>query len=525
MSRSLLVLLLALATFTHSCQIRAGEVAGSVFHDRNQNGVRDAGERGIGGVRVSNQRDIVLTDAQGRWRLPTVGAETTFFVIKPRGWMAPTNHHGLPRFFYTHKPAGSPPLKYPGLAPTGPLPASIDFALRKQDEPDRFQALFFGDTQPRDLREVQYIAHDTVEELVGRTRARFGVTLGDIVFDDLSVMEPLNATIALIGLPWWNVIGNHDVNTDAPTETDFDDTYNRIYGPNYFSFDYGAVHFVALDNVNWLPPADRGTNGATWRAGLDARQLEWLGRDLALTPPKQLVLLMMHIPLTDMTNRAEVYRLIEQRPYCLSISGHTHWHEHRFVERADGWRGPEPHHHIVTVTVCGSWFTGQPDELGIPHTTMRDGAPNGYAILNFDRRGARVEFKASRQPASYQMNIMTPETVAAGDLGSASGSASVYVNVFNGSKRSQVQMRWNDRGPWLPLEKVLEEDPSFVAVRKREPEKPAEPFRVLSAPIKSPHLWKARLPAGVGPGTHALTVRATDVNGRWHRADRQVVVK
>ena len=36
-------------------------VAGVVFEDANRNGQRDAGERGLSGVAVSNQREVVQT--------------------------------------------------------------------------------------------------------------------------------------------------------------------------------------------------------------------------------------------------------------------------------------------------------------------------------------------------------------------------------------------------------------------------------------------------------------------------------
>ena len=106
--------------------------------------------------------------------------------------MTPINHHNLPRFYYIHKPKGSPNLKFEGVKPTGPLPASIDFPLHRQTEPRKFQAIFFGDPQPRDQKELDYIARDVVEELIG-TKAKFGVTLGDILFDDLSLFERNNA--------------------------------------------------------------------------------------------------------------------------------------------------------------------------------------------------------------------------------------------------------------------------------------------------------------------------------------------
>ena len=274
--------------------LQAQSVAhGSVYHDLNHNGQRDANEPGVPGVRVSNQKDIVKTDEAGRWSLPA-GEDTTFFVIKPRDWRTPLNAHQLPQFYYNHKPQGSPESSFPGLEATGPLPESIDFALYPSKEPETFEVIFFGDPQPRDIREVTYIGHDVVEELIG-TQAKFGVTLGDIVFDDLGMFEPLNATIALVEIPWFNVIGNHDMNMDASNDEDADETFTRIYGPNYYAFDYGPVHFIALDDVIWGGKTPEGSG--TYTGGLDAKQLAFLRRDLEEVPEDRLVVLMMHIPL------------------------------------------------------------------------------------------------------------------------------------------------------------------------------------------------------------------------------------
>lgn len=512
------LILAAFVVTSATTGVAAATARGTVFEDRNGNGIRDAGERGLSGVRVSNQREIALTDREGRWEL-AAGEDTVFFVIKPRGYMPPLNEHRLPQFFYIHKPGGSPAhLKYPGVKPTGPLPASIDFPLRRQREPRRFQAVFMGDTQPRDLREVGYFRDSVVPELVG-TDAAFGVTLGDVVFDDLNVFEPHNAAVALIGIPWWNVIGNHDHNYDVPNDRDADETFTRVYGPNYYSFDYGPVHFIALDDVEWGGAKPEGTGSYT--AGLDARQLEFVRNDLALVPDTQLVVLMMHIPLTSVGNRGELYRLIEKRRYALSISGHTHWHEHRFITAADGWQGPEPHHHIVTVTACGSWWTGAPGPDGIPHATMRDGAPNGYAILTFDGRKASLRFKAAGKPAAKQLNVMLPERVSA----SSAEPRWLYVNVFDGSERSTVEYRIGGRGGWTALWQVREPDPSYVARQAAENANPPAipPFRKMSDPINSPHLWKGPLPA-LSPGEHRVEVRTRDLEGRVFQEEHRLWV-
>jgi hypothetical protein len=287
---------------------------GVVFHDKDKDGKRDDGEPGIGGVRVSNGREIVKTDVDGKYELG-IDDDTTLFVIKPRDWMTPVNELKLPQFYYVHKPNGSPPdLRFPGVRPTGPLPASVDFPLHRHWEPAVFKALFFGDTQPRDVKEVEYIAHDVVEPLVAENKkigASFGVTLGDVVFDDLSVFGPLNKVIALLDIPWYNVIGNHDINQDAKTDKHANETWERIYGPSYYSFDHGPVHFLALDDIRWKV----GENGrGRYTGGLGETQMEFIRKDLAMVPEDQLVVLMMHIPLTGVEDRKELYDLISKRP-------------------------------------------------------------------------------------------------------------------------------------------------------------------------------------------------------------------
>jgi len=490
---------------------------GTVFHDQNRNGIQDPGEPGLAGVRVSNQVEIVVTDEEGRWELPATD-DMTFFVIKPRDWATPVNAHQLPQFHYTHKPEGSPSQKFAGVSPTGALPESIDFPLYPAPEPAEFEAIFFGDPQPRDVREVEYIGHDVVEELIGTT-AKFGVTLGDIVFDDLSVFEPLNATVALIGIPWYNVIGNHDINQDAAHDKDSDETFTQIYGPNYYAFDYGPVHFLVLDNIVWGGAKPEGSGSYT--GGLDQDQLDFVKHDLAQVPEEKLVVLMMHIPLTGVANREDLYRLIEHRPYTFSISGHTHWQAHLLIEKEHGWLGAKPHHHLINVTVSGSWWSGLPDELGIPHTTMRDGAPNGYSMIRFsDNKTPEIKFKASRRPDDFQMSVFAPERIET----EAAESPQVYVNVFNGWADSVVQVRWDGGGAWQTLEQTVEKDPTLQAVFDREPETPVAPYRRISAPVDSYHLWKGPIPSNEKPGIHVLQIRATDVNGKWHRAERIIRV-
>ena len=481
---------------------------GVVFHDENQNEQYDSGEIPLEGIRVSNGKEIVATDSEGRYEID-IDDDTTLFVIKPRNFRTPLNEENLPVFYYHHKPHGSPRSRFAGVQPTGPLPDSVDFPLYPQEEPETFQAILFGDPQPRNQTEVDYIAHDVIEELIG-TEASFGVTLGDIVFDDLDIMPSINKTIALLGIPWYNVVGNHDINQDAPSRKYVNETFEKIYGPSYYSFDYGAVHFIVIDNIEWVVPQNGGRS--TYRGGLGEDQLEFIKTDLEQIPEEQMVVLLMHIPIVGVHDRHGLYRLIENRPLCISISGHTHTHEHIWISKDNGWNGPKPHHHIVNVTVSGSWWGGAHDERGIPHATMSDGAPNGYSILNFDGNEYRLDFHAAGRGADYQMEINSPEVVAV----SEAGRTPVTVNFFNGDQNSKVEMRLGD-GTWIEMKKVLEPDPKYARTFERDMAiraKDESVFTKLPSPGRSSHLWKAMLPGDVNPGTYRIDVRATDRHGR-----------
>jgi 3',5'-cyclic AMP phosphodiesterase CpdA len=505
------------------------EVTGVVYQDLNGNRQRDADEPGIEGVRVSNGLDITLTDSDGKYSL-MIDDDQIVFMIKPKGFRTPVNDDQLPQFYYIHKPAGSPASRFPGVEPTGPLPESVDFPLYAAEEPDQFRAIMFGDPQPRDLKEVDYISHDVVAQIVREQghQAAFGVTLGDIAFDNLDTMQPLNRSIALIGIPWYNVIGNHDLNYEAKVDEHSDETFERIYGPSYYSFDYGQVHFLVLDDVRWSREEETGRG--KYVGGLGETQMQFIRNDLALIPEQQMVVLMMHIPLTNVEDRQQLYRLIEQRPFALSFSAHTHYQQHVLIGEEDGWQGPERHHHVVNVTVCGSWWRGAPDENGIPHATMSDGGPNGYSIITFDGNQYKIEQRAARRPADHQMNIYTANAVAVDAL----AETEVIVNVFGGSERSKTEIRFGDAGDWIEMKRVTGVDPFFRDLKASEQALSAKlppvergdnlPWIPLPGPHQTNHLWVANLASDLSPGICEIQVRTTDMFGQTYTDARSIRV-
>ncbi len=504
---------------------QAEAVRGVVYNDENLNRSYDAHETGLENIRVSNGRDIVLTDAFGRYeiRAPEHGA---IFVIKPSNWTAYMDKFMRPQFFYMHKPAGSPELEFPGSEPTGELPESIDFPLHRTVEKGRFRALLFGDTQPDDQREIDFIGHDVIEDLIG-TAALFGVVLGDVLNDDLSLFDSMSATLATLGIPMVYVPGNHDINYDSPDDLHSTDTFEAVIGPRYYSFDVAQVHFIVLDNVHWKGKVTDpdAWSGGNYTGGLGEDQLTFVKRDLAMTPPDMLVVPMMHIPFNHRwieEDKEALFKLLAKRSHCVSMAAHAHYMEHDFVTAEEGWPGEGEHHQYINPTVCGSWWTGTPDELGIPHTTMRDGAPNGTTVAFFEGPNYRLDFLPARRPVTHQMTIWAPEEV---DI-SERGATEFFANVFAGSERSTVEFRLNGEIRWRPMTRVAAAAPYFVAMTEVQGSEDI-PYGVRTPNPREdvPHLWSAVLPKVTQPSLRVIEVRETNMWGRVHEARRIVRFK
>jgi hypothetical protein len=494
-------------------------ISGVVFHDQNQNGGFDSGEPGIPNVMVSNGSEIVRTDAEGRYEISS-DDNTIIFVIKPRGWDTVLNENNIPQFFRILSSEGAGGSGFEGLAPSDVTPESVDFALTPQDEPDQFRVLVFGDTQPRTIEEIHYIAHDSVQEVIG-VDAAFGTTLGDLVFDDLNLFEPLNQVIAQIGIPWRHVIGNHDIDFSADTNWDARGTYLRTYGPPWYAFSWGGAHFIAVDNIRWITEGD----DRYYRTGVGDEQLEFISNFLEEVPDDELVVFLMHIPWVgstawnDENERQQLFDVMASHPHTLSFAAHTHRHYHYFIDEEYGWNGEDSHHMVSMATVCGAWWTGAPDEYGIPHSMMRDGTPTGYGFLDIDGTDWKFSFKAARRPADFQMHISAPDEITSAEA----GETEVFANIFNALPDASVEIRVGENGNWLPMKYTEEPDPVYTSMLEREQELDAVTWRRTGAANPNArHLWKTVLPENLDPGTYTLHVRAED---DWHNYDGRRIIR
>ena len=500
----------------------------------------------IAGVLVSNGRDVVRTDAAGRYALP-VEPGMSVFVVKPAGYAVPVDPRTrLPMFATVYEPDGTPAdldLRYPGLAPTGPLPAAIDFTLRRVDEPARFDVVLLTDPQPESTAELEYVRDDVIAGLIG-ARAAFGITAGDLMFDDLSLYGRYNGIIGRIGLPWWNVGGNHDLNYEAPDARRSRETFKRVFGATHYAHEHAGALFIMLDNVDYLGPDPTKPNKAgKYRGFISADQLAFVAALLKETPSDRLIVLVMHIPLTSSlgpddpgittSNRADLLKLLGDRP-SVSFAGHTHTTEHHYLGPADGATGPTPHHHHVMTAVSGSWWSGPLDHRGIACADSYDGTPNGFHVLSIDGSSYTTRYVPAAEPADKQMRISL-ETQAHEDdretfreasmsqllrsplTADQAAGARVIVNVFDGGPKTQVTYALEDEtnslAPGAPMTRIVRPDPFVQQLYGRFP----GTIKPWVKPMPSSHIWSARLPPGLRPGHYALSVQVKDEYGREHR--------
>lgn len=277
---------------------------GTVFEDRNANGVRDAGEPGLAGVVVSNQEQVARTDASGVYRLEP-GGFGAVFVSLPRGYRATSA-------WWVRAAPG----------------ASTDFALAPAPEPRTITFVHASDTHIQPASAGRTVR---LRALVDSLAPRFTLITGDLVRDALRVGEA-EATgyyelfareAAAFTMPVYTVPGNHENFGVERDRSGVDRShplygramYRRYRGPDYYSFNAGGVHFVALNTVD--------VDDQWYHGHVDSLQLVWLAHDLAMIPADMPVVTFNHIPFYSVSEMLHGYTDGPPAPTLITVGGKT----------------------------------------------------------------------------------------------------------------------------------------------------------------------------------------------------------
>jgi predicted phosphodiesterase len=307
----------------------------TVFEDQNANGKRDPGERPIPSVVISNQRDVARTDASGIARIER-GPTGIVFVSIPDAYRSVGGFWRVP----------------------APTDSQLTFGLQPAPAPRTFSFVHASDPhiEPANVDRTRRL-----RQLVDSIRPDFTVITGDLIRDAMSQQEPMarsyfelfDAETRGFAKPVWTVPGNHDHfgiirsrSHVAETHPLYDRGMYRLYrGPDYYSFTYGGVHFVALNTLM--------TDDSAYYGRVDSLQLAWLRRDLAMIAPSVPVVTFNHIPMvsawellagfadmalvssmrkdngrtTDrhtVANVLDVMAAMRGHPWVLALGGHMH---------------------------------------------------------------------------------------------------------------------------------------------------------------------------------------------------------
>lgn len=389
---------------------------------QNVSGTISCDGHGVAGVPVSDGYEFVLTDANGHYAMTSAKQNGYVFYTLPSGYEPEIVDGFMPLFW----------------APLDSSDVSVnethDFTLRQVDN-DCHTVIFAADPQiarrynDRSFLKKGFIAslHEEVERAAGTPI--HSVILGDLTWDVFWYMNNYDLTDFVADMNQfdypmilWPVIGNHDHDPSAMARanTDWESArlWRTIMGPNYYSFNLGKVHYVVLDDIQYLNEPEEGEDypegvvgSRNYRGTVTAEQLSWLSKDLELVDSSTPVVLCVHIPVWGI-NSSFMYkqRLSNTTSLCNKLkrfanvhimSGHTHTNYNAHPESY-----PNIFEHNITAASGSLWLPG----YLTGHHIAQDGSPAAYLRWTANGDDLRWYFKPIHEGES-QMRIYDLNTV------------------------------------------------------------------------------------------------------------------
>lgn len=434
-------LLLALALASISLSSSAATVGGRVT---------DTSGRALAGVGVSDGVTVVVTDRSGNYTLDTDKKCDCVFVITPSGYEPAESNANRAKFWRL-------------LTAPEANDERADFSLRAVDD-SKLAFLTLADIQiGQRINDVEYFntksipdLNATIDSLRALSREPIVITLGDESWDrfwykNKYALPEIAADMEKINCRVYNTIGNHDHNPRVLGDEHASDTWRRVMGPNYYSFNRGGVHFVVLDNIFYLNEgATAAKNGKrNYRHYITPEQLQWLERDLSLVQHDTPVVVTMHAPLYRANgeyyteNGEDLARLLEPYKTVRVLTGHTHIN-YSIKNEAGNIR--ENNYGAV----CGTWWwTDQPDYGN--NSLCSDGAPAGYSVWTADNGVLAGRYKGVGDPIDYQFRAYDMNELPSPQKNT------ILVNVWGWAPDWKIEILENGRQ--LTVTQTVERDP------------------------------------------------------------------
>lgn len=440
----------------------------SAFLDNKISGKITSKGKGIAGVVVSDGFNVVQSDKSGKYTIDINPLAKFVWISTPSGYEFKTESHIAK---YYESAIGKTDLNFE-LNP-----------LKLKDNQHNF--IIWADPQVKNKKDVAQMMETSVPDTIKTIKSMnpkipvHGITVGDIVWDNHELFADYNTAVAEMGIPFFQALGNHDMDYRMGGDETSDKTFQEHYGPTYYSFNRGKAHYVVLDDVRYLG-TERNYDGY-----INQQQLDWLAKDLKYVAKDALLIINLHIPVHNaVKNNTDFYAILNGFTNVHIMSGHTHYNRNVITN------GIFEHNHGA---VCGAWWTGP---------ICEDGTPRGYGVYEVDGTNLKWHYQPTGLSKKEQVHIYVDDLT---------NQKRLIANVWNWDPNWKVEY-FLDGKAMGALEQQKGYDPLSVSLYKGD-KLPAG--RTFPEPSKTEHLFVAHFE----PSVKNVKVIATDRFGEKFEAE------
>jgi len=372
----------------------SADFSGVVYADLNRNNLKDANEKGIKGVAVSDGLNVVQTDENGYYKLPGSPGTRFIYITVPSGFRTINR-------FYIH--AGKPASEYNfGLIT---FPPSKNKIVRFIQLADTEAGDDFGWVGP--IRD--YAANEEVS---------FIVHTGDICYENGLNFHGRKVTGETMGVPVYYCIGNHDLVKGNYGE----ELFEKNFGPVFYSFEAGNTHFIVTPML-----------AGDFKPSYSKEDVyRWMKNDLKLVDPSKNIVVFNHNLLT--MEEKFIYGIDDQE--YINLNEHNlkawifgHWHSNYLIR----------HGKTGIISVC----TAPPNKGGIDHS------PSNFPVYEINEAG-----ELSVRPRYNYLNnhfaVVSPDATQCASDGN--GQILISVNTYSTtSPTEKTEYRIDDTKKWTAL--------------------------------------------------------------------------
>jgi hypothetical protein len=401
--------------------------------------------KGIAGVAVSDGFNVVLTDAKGNFTIEVNKQARFIWVSTPAGYEFNTNNSLAEYYQKVNKKSK----------------LTFDLKPLKQDD-NRHNFIIWADPQVKNQDDVTKMMDTSVPDTKKLIQSMgnvpvHGIGVGDLVWDNHALFPAYSKAIKEIGIPFFQALGNHDMDYRLGDDSTSDNTFQLHFGPTYYSFNRGKAHYVVLDDVRYLGE-ERKYDGY-----IVDKQLEWLAKDLQHVAKDTLLIISLHIPVhNQVKNNVQLYDLVKDFKQVHIMSGHTHYNKNVIKNNVF------EHNHG---TVCGAWWTGP---------ICGDGSPAGYGVYEVNGTELTWYYKGTGLDKKEQVRIYVDQLT---------NQKRLIANVWNYDPKWKVEY-YVDGKLMGEMEKQVGFDPLAIDLYKG-PDLPIG--RTFAEPNKTDHLFLAHV--------------------------------